>query len=362
VEVAMLRAGTMPTMTSKFKNNLASVHLIQGNYKEAQAYYEEALGVLEFTKDRDRMDTLVLRSNLGIVQRIQGEYEAAQKTFEQVLEKRTNMLGHKHPQIADTLFQLCSVHHQLGHWQRAQTLCTRSVEIQKNILGNTLKTAHPFMVLADLSRQQGDKRQARIFYERALALQERYLGPMHPQLATTLSNLGDLLTELGALEDSKNVLDRALLILESSSSTKTVTYGVTLHNVGRLEFKRKHYRKSLEQYRKAVHVFKSVVSAQHPYIGYTFNAMGESYLEEGDWRHASNTLSKALAIRSLPNTDPLAKAQTQFLLAKALGKSSVIKEKRKSMLLAREAMACFKKEGKRAEEDFADVKTWLSKI
>src|SRR5262249_39310648 len=58
--------------------------------------------------------------------------------------------------------------------------------------------------LAGLLQAQGDFMGARPLYERALAINEKVLGPEHPETATSLNNLARLLHDQG----SKCALDR----------------------------------------------------------------------------------------------------------------------------------------------------------
>ena len=50
--------------------------------------------------------------------------------------------------------------------------------------------------LGALYREQGKYAQAEPLYRRALAIQEKALGPEHPQVATVLENYADLLRKM----------------------------------------------------------------------------------------------------------------------------------------------------------------------
>ena len=55
---------------------------------------------------------------------------------------------------------------------------------------------------------------ARPLYERALAISEKVLGTEHPDTATSLSNLADLLRDQGDLAEARALRERALAIRE----------------------------------------------------------------------------------------------------------------------------------------------------
>ncbi|NIW93871.1 MAG: tetratricopeptide repeat protein [Phycisphaerae bacterium] len=73
----------------------------------------------------------------------------------------------------------------------------------------------------------GDLAEAKPYFERALAIDEKALGPDHPNTAMDLNNLGYLLQAMDDLAAARPYLERALAILEAKlgpehSNTKIV--------------------------------------------------------------------------------------------------------------------------------------------
>jgi tetratricopeptide (TPR) repeat protein len=60
----------------------------------------------------------------------------------------------------------------------------------------------------------GDYSGARPYYERALVIREKVLGPEHPGTALSLNNLGALLRSQGDLAGARPYFERALAIWE----------------------------------------------------------------------------------------------------------------------------------------------------
>lgn len=61
---------------------------------------------------------------------------------------------------------------------------------------------------------QGDLTGARAVIERALMIHETVYGSDHPDVATTLNNLGGVLQDLGDLDGAQAVFERALRIFK----------------------------------------------------------------------------------------------------------------------------------------------------
>ena len=60
----------------------------------------------------------------------------------------------------------------------------------------------------------GDHAKKRDMLERALAIKERAYGRDHPEVATTLTNLGNAYGDLGDHAKARDMLERALAIKE----------------------------------------------------------------------------------------------------------------------------------------------------
>ncbi|HEX9256594.1 MAG TPA: tetratricopeptide repeat protein, partial [Candidatus Angelobacter sp.] len=65
-----------------------------------------------------------------------------------------------------------------------------------------------------LLRAQGKNSEAEPLYRRALAINEKALGPEHPNTASSLNNLALLLKEQGKFSEAEPLYRRALAIRE----------------------------------------------------------------------------------------------------------------------------------------------------
>ena len=63
-----------------------------------------------------------------------------------------------------------------------------------------------------LLQAMGDLAAARPYYERALTVSERVLGPEHPDTAISYGNLGSLVAAVGDTAEGRALLEKALRI------------------------------------------------------------------------------------------------------------------------------------------------------
>ena len=64
--------------------------------------------------------------------------------------------------------------------------------------------------MGNLEKDLGDHQQAKEYYERALSIQLKKLGPDHVDVARTYHNMGTLQKDLGDHQQAKEYYERAL--------------------------------------------------------------------------------------------------------------------------------------------------------
>jgi tetratricopeptide (TPR) repeat protein len=111
----------------------------------------------------------------------------------------------------------------------------RALAINEKALG----PEHPLAAtslntLADLLKAQADLAGARPLYERALAIREKALGPEHPSTAASLDNLAQLLQHQGDRARARPLYERALAIREKALGPEHPSIATSLDNLALL--------------------------------------------------------------------------------------------------------------------------------
>ena len=129
---------------------------------------------------------------------------------------------------AQSLNNLAGLYAEQGQYEQAEPLYQRALAIREQQLGPLHPhTATSLNNLAGLYKAQGQYEQAEPLYQRALAIREQQLGPLHPHTAASLNNLALLYKVQGKYEQAEPLYQRALAICEqqlgpSHSSTTTI--------------------------------------------------------------------------------------------------------------------------------------------
>ena len=109
------------------------------------------------------------------------------------------------------------VHLGKGEPAAAETALAEAVALLEGEDGDELSAAMLLDRLGVAQRELARPDEARATYTRALAIYERILGPLHPRLAATLTNLANLATDAGDYEAAQARMERVLALREASN-------------------------------------------------------------------------------------------------------------------------------------------------
>ena len=124
----------------------------------------------------------------------QGRYSEAIPLAQRALAIREKALGSDHPEVAQSLNNPAELYR---------------VQVEVVISLNNL---------AELYRIQGRYADAEPLFKRSLAINEKALGPEHPNVATSLNNLAALYESQGRYTDAEPVYQRASNTRENTRS------------------------------------------------------------------------------------------------------------------------------------------------
>ena len=158
-------------------------------------------------------------------------------------------------------------------------------------------------LMGEYSQQVGlNYRQAVSFYQRALAIYEQvyHETPNHPEIASTLGNLGIAWSDLGDARQAVTYFERALAIYEQvyHETPNHPDIASTLNNLGLAWQNLGEARQAASFYQRALAMREQVYheTPNHPDIARTLVGLGNVWSDLGDARQAVSFLERALAI------------------------------------------------------------------
>ena len=144
----------------------------------------------------------------------------------------------------------------------------------------------------------GDYAKAEPLYQRALKIDEKALGPDHPDTATALNNLAELYRVHGRLRQGRTALSARLKIREKAlgpdhpdTATSPQQSGAScIDSMG-------DYAKAEPLFQRALKIREKALGPDHPDTATGLNNLAELYRSMGDYAKAEPLFQRALKIR-----------------------------------------------------------------
>ena len=150
--------------------------------------------------------------------------------------------------------------------------------------------------MALLHHYKGEYLKAEPFYQRALAIQEKSLGPEHPEVAHSLNNLADLYRSLRDYAKSEPLHLRALDIREKSLGPEHPDVAASLQNLGILYRSLGDFAKAEPLQLRALAIKEKSLGPEHPDVAASLHNLANLYGNLGDFAKAEPLYQRGVAI------------------------------------------------------------------
>ena len=201
-EAAMLLTESYPREVNAVRHAMGLIHMSSGHLAEARRFFEAVVAQAQ------EVDEVYLRTaalaNLGTVLWRLGEAEEAARNLEESLSLRRKLgLLIEYAQI---LTNLAIIRTKTGRLDDARMLLTESLELKQRT-GDASGLASAENNFGNLENRAGRLRQALAHYRRAAEL--HFAGLNRARAAVALHNVGEVLLDLGEIDDSAEPLAQA---------------------------------------------------------------------------------------------------------------------------------------------------------
>ncbi|HEV2072350.1 MAG TPA: tetratricopeptide repeat protein [Thermomicrobiales bacterium] len=279
------RIGDRPGIARCF-NMLGVLALRQGEYRRAEAFWEETL-TRHHDPNNKRAGSLVL-ANLGIVSTIRGDMRKATAQFEEALALQREIgdqVG-----IAATLQNLGEVSAWRGDYDRAVTLFEESLVLNRE-LGNKAGVVDILVSLARLRTSLGDVAEAETTLAEARDLAQE-LGNPSITIGLLMSE-GNWALESGDHERAVACLEEALALSRAVGDRRSE--GSALAGLAEVARRRGIALEATDRFRQALTLMSELENKDG--VGYVLNALALLSLETGRLAPAARLLGAAEKLR-----------------------------------------------------------------
>ena len=138
--------------------------------------------------------------------------------------------------------------------------------------------------------------QAKILFERALAIDQAIHEPNDPNLGAAHNNLGRVLKDMGDLNGARTHYEQALAISEAAYGPGHSAVGIARNNLGRMLQDLGDLNGAKTQLERALAISEAAYGPGHPEVGTARNNLGGVLRDLADLNGAKTQLELALAI------------------------------------------------------------------
>jgi tetratricopeptide (TPR) repeat protein len=154
---------------------------------------------------------------------------------------------------------------RMGRQAEAETVFQKAIIVQEKALG----PVHPDLAkslnnLAELYRTQNRQAEAEPIHKRILAIRERTLGPNHPYVARSLNNLALIYHTQGREAEAEALYRRAISIWEKSSGSDLADLAKSLNNLATLYGSQDRFTEAEPLFRRSITIWEKALGPDHP--------------------------------------------------------------------------------------------------
>ncbi len=212
-----------------------------------------------------------------------------------------------------------------ARYTEAETMNKQGLTVQERALGpEHPDVAKQLNYLAVLYGRQGRHAKAEALFGRVLAIQEKALGPDHPDVAWSLNSLGALYSRQGRHGEAECLHKRALAIREKTLEPEHPDIAWSLNSLGAVYDRQSRYAEAEPLFKRALAIREKAFGPDHPDVSWSLNLLAELYGHIGRYEKAEPLFKRALVIREKAlgpeHPDVVTSLETYALLLRDMGR------------------------------------------
>jgi eukaryotic-like serine/threonine-protein kinase len=239
-----------------------------------------------------------LMTTIGHVYKNLGLYNQGADQLEQAVRIREQVLGPRHPDVAESLTLLAEIQIQ----QRRNDIAERNLQRALAILrssgaANEAAIAQTSTTLGLLKYSAGDIASAEPLIRTSLAIREKLFGQDHPRIAASLNDLALIMHASKRYDEGERLFRRAIDMQKRVLGPEHAVLATTLQNYAGLLRSTKNYERAASLFEQAIRIKRMRLGNRHPSVANALNNFGAMLHDMSKWKRAEAAYREALAIR-----------------------------------------------------------------
>ncbi|RPI12946.1 MAG: toll/interleukin-1 receptor domain-containing protein, partial [Lysobacterales bacterium] len=287
-----------PAIQATLMDTMGTVYTSLGLYDPAarlvrQAY--EKRRELWGTEHPEVADSL---NHLGGVLTQKADYAEAERYLNDALAVRRTLFGARSGEVADTMSRLAEVHSATGDFGRSEELIREALEIRRAL--GPEAAADVARSLEDLGLNygaRGEYEEGITYLREALAMQRNLHKGAHPALAQAMDNLSSALVEVGEVEEAEPLARLALSMKRQLYGDVHPEVAAGVNNLAIILDMRLDLGGAERAYREALAINRQLLGDEHPTIATNLNNLAFTVYARGNHAEGIDLLRQALEMR-----------------------------------------------------------------
>ncbi len=263
-----------------------------GDSQNGHALAARAFAANRRIGDRKR-DRAELLRRAGLLWGLDKDYERAESMQRQGLAVLSQDLDVPWLYKAAHLNDLANTVRDQGRGEEARILYAEARALYAQLGDEHLHVARVDFNRAVLFLRQGHADDARELLQKVLAIRQRSLGPMHPEVGAVYWALADANQHTGALQAAEEAADAGLQIYEQVLDADNPRLADGYQIMGVIHYRRGNYHSARASYQLAIDRLIARLGPQHQEVGYAQANLAEAELMLGLHAKALNSIDVA---------------------------------------------------------------------
>jgi tetratricopeptide (TPR) repeat protein len=284
-----------PAVQATLMDTMGTVYTSLGLYSPAarlvrQAY--EKRRELWGTEHPEVADSL---NHLGVVLTQKADYAEAERHLGDALAVRRTLFGARSAEVAETMSRLAEVHSATGDFGRSEELIRESLEIRRRL--GPEAAADVARSLEDLGLNfgvRGEYAEGITYLREALAMQRELHKGAHPSLAQAMDNLSSTLVEVGEVVEAEPLARLALSMKRQLYGDVHPEVAAGVNNLAIILDMRQDLGGAERAYREALAINRQLLGTEHPTIATNLNNLAFTVYARGNHAEGIDLLRQAL--------------------------------------------------------------------
>ncbi|MDH3747975.1 MAG: tetratricopeptide repeat protein [Gammaproteobacteria bacterium] len=272
-----------PATQATLMETMGTVYTSLGLYDQASSLLQSALDKRRDLYGDQHLEVARSLDRLGEVLTLKAEYAEALDMYSNALTIRRALLGDEHVDVARSLYELADLRVRMGEYDAAEPMFRQALALQRELIGEkSPEVAKSLEGLALNLYEQSSYDDAVLLMHEAVALRRDLHDGPHPDLAEALNNLSFVLGETGKYQESTALVRESLEMKRQLFGDAHPEIAMGLNNLAFALHDQGEYDAAEYMYRDAIEMQRTLLGDYHPDVAMALNNLAFLLYDKGN--------------------------------------------------------------------------------